>query len=377
MDTYDAVKYGDLTASRWNNMGNNNLKWETTETFDLGIDGSLFNSRLNFEFAYWQKESKDLVMQVLTSPALGLPYNAYFANVGKVKNSDIELSLNGQIISNKDFSWSADLNFSTTSNTVKQLNNGNDIFPDTYTIVREGESFRSIYGYEFYGINQTNGNPIWYKADGTLVQYDIDKAGYVVYKEDNPSDTSEASTLSTSDRKILGNSIPKWYGGFNNTFTYKDFDLNLFFRFSGGNKVANVTRQTGLLNMKFANKGEEVLGRWQSPENPGDGSTPKLAYNRAAGLFNDGYADSRYVENGSFLKLSNITLGYTVPKQVLSKLDISRIRVYMQVQNVFTITGYKGLDPESRSTTTDYGIGVDYNSIPQQRIFTFGANVTF
>lgn len=372
LGTYGAKLYGTQAGIAWNRMGNNHLKWETTETFDLGLDGSLFNNRLTFELAYWQKNSKDLVLEVPTPPTMGIPYNSYFDNIGKIKNSGFEMTVGGTIIATKDWNWRSDLNFSTVKNTVKEIYGGTDIV-NNYTIIREGESFKSLYGYDYYGVNATNGNPIWTKADGSLVQFDTFGAyDYKVYDPANPSDVSKSSSLDASDRKILGSSMPTWYGGWNNSVTYKNFDLNVFFRFSGGNEIMNASRQGSLMNMQFANNGTEVLGRWVSPEQPGDGLTPKIGYGDEATLFNDGFTDSHFVETGNYLKLSNLAVGYTLPKSVLSAIKITKIRFYAQAQNLFTITGYSGLDPETNSR-----LGVDWNGMPQQRSFTFGANVTF
>lgn len=372
LGTYGAKLYGSQSGIAWNRMGNNNLKWETTETFDLGLDGSFFNNRLTFELAYWQKNSKDLVLEVPTPPTMGIPYNSYYDNIGKIKNSGFELTVSGTVISTKDWNWRSELNFSTVKNTVKSLYSGNDIV-DNYTIIREGESYRSLYGYDYYGVNMENGNPIWRKADGSLVQFDtFGSYDYVEYDPSNAKDVSKPSSLGSSDRKILGSSMPTWYGGWNNTITYKDFDLNIFLRFSGGNKIMNASRQSALMNMEFANNGKEILGRWVSPTQTGDGMTPKIGYGDQSVLFNDGFTDSHFVEKGNYLKLSNLALGYTLPKSVLSAINITKIRVYAQAQNLFTITGYSGLDPE-----TNTRLGVDWNGMPQQRSFTFGANVTF
>ncbi len=378
LGTYSSKLYGAQNAVAWSNLGNKYLKWESTGTFDIGIDGSLLNNRINFEVAYWQKDSKDLVMQVTTPASLGIPYNSYYDNNGKVRNSGFEFTVGAQIIDNKDFSWRADLNFSTQKNTVRYLNNHNDVLPDNYTILREGESYRSLYGYEYYGVNKANGNPIWVKGDGSLVQFDtFGDYNYHVYDPSNPSDVSQASSLDPdADRKILGSVLPKWFGGLTNTFRYKNFDATVFFRFSGGNKVLNATKQNALLNLDFSNQGTEVLNSWKSTTDTGDGMMPKLGYGDAAKLFNQGYTDSHFVEDGSYLKLAQLAIGYTLPKDLVKKLDMQNIRFYVQGQNLFTITGYSGLDPESRATSTDY-MGVDYNSMPMQRTFTFGANITF
>jgi len=372
LNTYGPKKYGSQNGIAWNNMGVESLSWETTETFDLGLDGGLFDGRLTFELAYWQKNSKDLVLEVPTAPSLGIPYNKYYDNIGKIKNSGIEITIGGDIVNNKDFRWHSDINFSTLKNKVLSLYGGSDIVTN-YTVIREGESYNSLYGYDFYGVNKENGNPIWRKANGSLVQFDtFGDYDYKVYDPNNPSDVSEGSSLDATDRKVLGSALPKWFGGWNNTLTYKGFDLNVFFRFSGGNKIMNATRQASLLNLDFSNNGKEILGRWQSLENPGDGVIPKIGYGDSQVLFNDGFADSRFVENGSYLKLSTLALGYTFPANWVSKLSMQKIRLYVQGQNIFTITGYKGLDPE-----TSTRMGVDWDGMPQQRVFTFGANITF
>lgn len=356
LGTYGAKLVGPMAGIAWNVMGNNNLKWETTETFDIGLDGALFNNRMTFEIAYWQKNSKDLVLRVPTPPTMGIPNNYYYDNIGKIKNSGFELTVGGTIINTKDWNWHSDINFSTVKNTVKELYGGTDII-DNYTIIREGESYQSLYGYDYYGVNAANGNPIWRKADGSLVQFDTFGAyDYAEYDPSNPEDVSKPSSLTNDDRKILGKSMPTWYGGWNNTVTFRDFDLNVFFRFSGGNKLMNASRQSSLLNMDFANNGTELLGRWVSPEQPGDGMTPKIGYGDGAALFNDGFSDSHFVENASYLKLATLTLGYTIPKTIVSKLGMSKIRLYLQGQNLFTITGYSGLDPETQSRN-----GVDWN----------------
>ena len=371
---YSPGRYGTQNTIGWSQMGNDKLKWETTETFDIGLDGNLLDGRINFEFAYWQKNSKDLVMKVPTPPSLGIPYNEYSDNIGKIKNSGIELQLGAYIIDNQDFKWHADFNFSTLKNVVKELYGGEDIV-NAYTIIREGESYRSIYGYDYYGVNPENGNPIWKKADGSLVQFDtFGDYDYKVYDPANPADVSKPSSLnSQKDKKVLGTTIPTWFGGFTNTFTYKGFDLNIFLRFSGGNKIMNVTTQDQLLNLGFANQGREILGRWKSKDEPGDGKTPKIRYKGGNKLFNSGQADSHFVEKGDFLKLATVTLGYNLPKSLLAPLKLSGARIYVQGQNLLTLTGYSGLDPETFATDTDY----EYTAQPQQRSFTVGLNITF
>jgi TonB-linked SusC/RagA family outer membrane protein len=371
---YSPKDYGSQKGIGWTNMEVMRLQWESTQTYDLGMDGTLFNGRLSFELAYFQKNTQNLVMEVPTAPSFGLPQNKYYDNVGKMKNQGVEFSLSATPVTSRNFTWQTEFNATWVKNRVEKLLNGEDIV-GTFVIAREGESFQSIYGFDYYGVNRENGNPIWRKADGSLVQFDTFGANYdyAVYDPANPADVSRPSSLSaTTDRKVLGSSMPTWFGGFNNSFTYRDFDLNIFFRFSGGNKIMNATRQRSLLNLNFSNKGTEILGRWQSKDKPGDGQTPKIGYGDDGVLFNSSFADSHFVEDGAFLKLSNLTLGYTLPKVITSKLDMSRIRFYLQAQNLLTLTGYSGLDPETYTRP-----GVDWDGMPQQRIYTLGANITF
>ena len=365
-------------------MGNDRLKWESTQTYDLGIDGMMFDGRLSFELAYFRKNTRDLVMEVPTPPTLGIPGNSYYDNIGKIKNSGLEISLSATPVASGSLTWQADFNLTFVKNKVIELPDGQDILESgtvSYVITREGESFKSLYGFDYYGVNMENGNPVWRKANGSLVQFDtFGEYDYAVYDPANPADVSQPSSLSaTEDRKVLGPTLPAWFGGFNNSITYRGFDLNVFLRFSGGNKIMNASRPKSLLNLEFANNGKEILGRWQSKENPGDGRTPKIGYGDDTALFNSPFADSHFVEDGSFLKLSTLGLGYTLPRQISTKLDIGKIRLYVQAQNLLTITGYSGLDPETSTHNADDNNhrGVDWDGMPQQRIFIAGANVTF
>ena len=370
INSYEPQKYGAQNAMAWLNMGNRNLKWETTETYDIGVDGAFLNNRITFELAYWNKNSKNLVMQVPTAPSMGVPFNYYYDNIGRVNNYGIEFSIGATIINNNDFKWKSDFNISTLKNKVVELLDHKDII-GSYSIVREGEPMNSIYGYDYVGVNKENGNPIYRKTDGTMVQRDIvGSYGWAVYDEANPADVSKSGSLSaTEDRRVLGNVLPTWYGGWTNTFTYKGFDLTAFLRFSGGNKIYNATRQEDLLNMSFSNNGTEILGRWQSKENPGDGVTPLIGYFDDNAINFSGSATSRFLESGNYLKLSTLSLGYTLPKSTLQPLGLSNVRLYVQGQNILTFTKYKGLDPEQT--------GINYGDKPQQSIYTFGVNIGF
>ena len=384
LGSYASAQYGSQSGIAFSNTGNPDLKWESQKISDIGVDLGLLDGRINLELAYWQKDNNDIVLQAPTAPSLGVPGNIINRNIGRVINNGVELGIRGAILNSDRLRWESGLNFSTQKNEVKELVNDQDIqvttVAGTYTIIREGESINSIYGYQYEGVNMANGNPIYRKADGTLVQGDIATNSYRVYDPGNPSNPpvlSAASSLSSSDKVILGNTLPKWFGGFDNTVNYANFDLNFLLRFSGGNKIMNRTRQD-LLTQLFENNGAEILGRWQSPENPGDGQTPRVWAGRDAIINSNGEASSRFVESGNFLKLSNITLGYSLPTSFLNRINVNRLRIFAQAQNILTVTKYTGLDPESYTTTTTAtNFGVDYNSNPQQKVFTFGLNLGF
>jgi TonB-dependent starch-binding outer membrane protein SusC len=382
LGSFSAAQYGTFNGIAFSNTGNPDLRWESQKITDFGVDLGLFDGRLNLEFAYWVKDNTDVVLAAPTPPSLGVPNNAINQNIGRVYNSGLEFAISGTVIDKSNFSWNSNFNFSTQRNEIKSLVNGNDIVYD-YAIHREGESIYSIFGYQYEGVNATNGNPIYRKGDGSLVQGNISGNGgsagvYYGYDPANPGTLGAQSSLSAADKVVLGNTLPKWFGGFDNNFKLGNFDANVFVRFSGGNKIMNRTRQD-LLTMAFENNGREILNRWQSPENPGDGQTPKLA--AGAGYSNfintNGESSSRFVESGDFLKVSNLAIGYTLPKTMSDRISVDRLRVYAQLQNAFVFTSYSGLDPETFTNINNNMMGVDWNGQPQQRVFTVGLNLGF
>jgi TonB-linked SusC/RagA family outer membrane protein len=371
LGSYSAAAYGAQSGIGFTNTGNPALKWERQLKYDAGVDIGFFGGRANLVFDYFRNVSKDLVLSALTAASLGIPGNSITRNVGGIKNTGIELQLSGDVIRNKDVTWNSTINFTTQKNVVTGLLDGQDII-GTYNITRVGESINSLFGYQYEGVNAANGNPIYRKIDGQLIQGNITNSTYVGYDPANPGVLGAASSLAATDRVVLGNVLPKWFGGFNNTVTYKSFDLNVFIRYSGGNKIYNRSR-VDQLNQNFVNNGTEILGRWVSPSNPGDGQTPRQFFGKTAFINQDAAAYTRFVEKGDFLRMDNLAVGYKVPVAGLRKIGVTRLRVYASAQNVFTITGYKGLDPETNTT----GAGVDFNGNPQQRTFTFGVNLGF
>ncbi|RZK77281.1 MAG: TonB-dependent receptor, partial [Pedobacter sp.] len=371
LGTYGAAAYGNQSGIAFNNTGNPELKWESQKSYDIGVDVGLLNNKLSLVMAYWKKDNKDAILSAPTPPSIGIPGNSISRNIGSITNNGLEFAVNADLFSERAVKWTTSLNFSTQNNKVLGLVDNQDIATE-YNLTRVGESIRTLYGYQYRGVNAANGNPLYEKADGTVIQGNIANSTYYLYDAANPGTLGAQSSLVGADRRILGNSLPKWFGGFNNTITYSDFDLSVFFRFQGGNYIMNRTRQD-LLNMNFVNNGTEVLGRWQSVDNPGDGQTPKLYAARGAFINLENAASTRFVEKGDFLRLDNVALGYRIPANVATRLGISKLRVYASAQNLFVVTKYSGLDPETNTS----GAGVDYNGNPQLRTFTFGLNLGF
>lgn len=374
---FGAANYGVQSGLAFSQVGNSALSFETSKKLDIGLDLSILKGRVNLTADYFKDNKDNLILLAPTPPSLGVPNNAISQNIGNMYNKGWEFAINTTIVQNRNFTWSSDLNLSFVKNKVTELANNNSDILLTYNIVRVGQPLGAIFGYDYRGVNPANGNPLYAKGDGTLIQGNITNQTYNVYDPANPSATGASTTLSAvTDKKILGQGNPTFFGGFNNNFKYKQFDLGIFFTFATGNKVMNVTAQETLLNQKFQNGGVDLLRRWTTPGQITD--VPRLYIGRDAFINTTSAASSRFVESGRFLRAQNLTLGYSIPKSVLDKIKVSRLRIYGEVQNAFIFTPYKGLDPElNTSVTSNQTVGVDYNVNPKARTFVVGLNVGF
>ncbi|MES2795958.1 MAG: SusC/RagA family TonB-linked outer membrane protein, partial [Bacteroidota bacterium] len=386
---FGAAQYGSQNGVGFTQAGNGDLKWESSTQYNYGIDLSFLDNKIVFSAEYYNNDVSDLILAAPTAPSLGVPNNSITKNVGSLYNRGYEFNLDVEALKKNNFSWDVNLNFSTNENKVLALNKGIDgkdqpIFPSNYHIVRVGDPVAALYGYESAGVNSANGFPMFYKGDGRIVQRNASTGTYSFYDPAAPSvitNTTGAALASADvadkgDRKVLGNTNPKWFGGFTNTFKYKGLDLEIFSRFSGGNKIMNITRQETLLNQDFNNNGAEILNRWNTEGQVTD--TPKMVLNNGNIINFNGSAISRFVEKGDFFKIQNIILGYSIPKNFLNaaKIGIRSVRVFGQIQNAFTFTKYKGLDPELNANgNVNQTYGIDYNTNPQFRVLTFGLNV--
>ena len=364
---YSLQNYGNSNGIAYSQAGNSALKWETSDKFDVGVDLGFLGNRFRFTFDYYQNLTKDMILAKQLPASFGVPGNSINVNAGKMQNQGLEFSLSGNIIDKNDFSWDFNANLTLQKNKVKDI-------PESIVyennIVKNGESINALYGYQYYGVNKANGNPIYVKQDGTLIQGNLSTNTYYVYDAANPTELKDKSALSADDKVILGRVQPTYFGGITNTFKYKSFDFNFLVRFSGGNKIYNKTRQE-LLSYDFKNNSTEILNRWQSVDNPGDGSTPKLVANRGV-MANQTTVTSRFVEKGDFIFLDNAQIGYNLPKEALEKMNIKKARIFVSGQNLWMITDYKGIDPEMVTSG-----GQDLYGVPRNRIFSLGLNVGF
>ncbi|EID76018.1 SusC/RagA family TonB-linked outer membrane protein [Imtechella halotolerans] len=366
---YGASRYADTNGTGYSQFFNPDLKWETSEKWDIGLDLSMFNNRLTFTFDWFKNNQNGLILAVPTPMSFGIPGNSYSDNIGSLVNKGLEFSIGGTAIDKGDLKWDLNANVSFVENEITELYlNQDQIF--TNNIRRVGESMNALWGYRYWGVNSANGNPVYYKSNGTLVQGIIGSGVYRVFDPNNPGDISQSASLSSaSDKQILGQVVPKYFGSLNSKMTYKNFDFGFMFRFSGGNKIFNATRRE-LMNLNFTNNGTEILGRWQSVENPGDGWTPKLRASDNTFSNLSSHATTRFVEKGDFIKLDNLNIGYTLPKSITEKISIDKMRVFVQGQNLWIISDYSGIDPEMENS------GVDLNGTPRSSIFTVGFNVS-
>lgn len=377
LSLYGSAPYGAISGIAASQAGNPNLQWETNEKLGFGFDLGLFNSRLNITFDYYKNNNNNLVLAAPQPPSFGVPGNQIFQNIGNMENKGIELAVNANIIRKKDFSWDFGVNFTTQDNVVKSLYLDQDVIVSNgtgnYNILRVGQPINALFGYRFAGVSSANGNPVYYKADGSLVAGNITNSSYFAVTDVNSGTLGAASSLAASDRVVLGNSLPKWFGGITSTLRYQQFTIDMLWRFSGGNKIMNITKQESLLNQGFLNNGRDILNRWTKAGDVTD--VPRLWYNRDNFTNLNQQAVDRFIENGDFLRLDNLQISYDIQSKTLTKLTNSYVksfRFFVQGQNLILITKYKGIDPDNTDSR-----GLDYNSVPQARTISFGLNVGF
>ncbi|WP_294080784.1 SusC/RagA family TonB-linked outer membrane protein [Proteiniphilum sp. UBA5384] len=362
-------------------LGNEKLTWESTLQTNIGLDLSLFKDRITFTADIYEKLTRDLLLRADLPPSLG--YSRTYKNIGKVSNKGLELSLYSMNIQSKDFSWSTNFNIAFNRNKVKQLTENQETLLSSVTfhsqyntlplyMAKVGEPIAMFYGliwdgnYQFEDFDPTS-------TGGYILKPTVPtngdtresiRPGDIKYRDINGD-----GIVNLDDYTIIGNPNPKHIGGFTNNFTYKGFDLSVFFQWSYGNEIYNANRQ--ILEGRgttIANQYASYENRW-TPENP----TNKNFRSNGYGPYTH---SSRVIEDASYLRLKTVSLGYTVPQRLTTMFKVNSIRVYMSGQNLYTWTNYSGFDPEVSARASSLTPGFDFSAYPRARTFTFGLNIS-
>ncbi len=377
LSTFGSAAYGNIPGLAPNLVGNAALQWERSKKLDVGLELGLFNNRFTFVADWFLNDIDQLVFGVPTPNSAGIPGNSISQNVGTARNNGLEFALSGDIIRGKDFNWGFNANFTTLENKITSLYSVGGVpvttIPGAYNRIEVGQSLNYLWGWQYAGVNTQTGNPMYSKANGTLVQRNTTSGSFFTAADKNDGNMTTSNPLTDADRVNLGNSLPTYFGAVTNNFRYKNFSLEFMIRFQGGNKIMNITRQEALLSQNFHNNGTEIMNRWKAPGDVTD--VPRLRYAQSATVNQTGAAISRFVESGDFVRLQNVVFSYAFSNQSLSKFSngyIKNARVFAQGQNLFMLTNYSGLDPDNASQS-----GIDNAVSPTLRILSVGLNVGF
>ena len=324
-------------------LANPDLKWEQTAQFNVGLNIGLFNNRVELEADYYIKKTKDLLLNVILPSVSG--YEDYFDNIGKLENKGFEFNLNTRNFV-KDFKWNTNFNIAFNRNKITNLDG--QIITNGISRAIEGEPIGVFFTVKYAGVDPDNGNALYYDLDG-----------------------NKTSTYSDEFRQIVGDPNPDFTGGLTNTFSYKGVDLSVLLQFVYGN---DIYRDAGRFVSNNANsiwnQSVDQLNRWQKPGDITDVPRAELFSGNGSGR------SSRWIEDGSYLRVKNITLGYTLPKTIVERLHLRNVRIFAQAQNWFTFDDYSGHDPEvSSEGTVNIGQGQDFFQAPPSKTLTFGVNI--
>jgi TonB-linked SusC/RagA family outer membrane protein len=353
------ASYNGIAGQRFYQLENPNLKWEKTLQLDLGLDWGLFNNRISGGFDYYRKNTNDLLLKVNIPQTLGL--GTQLQNLGKLYNQGFEVTISSENFVGKKFKWSTNINAAYNKNVVTYVGGqiiSDDLKNSDLNRVIEGQPIGVFYGREYAGVNPANGDALYYlntkNADGSL----------------NRATTND---YNAAQNVPLGNPTPTFTGGITNNFSYAGFDLSFTFYGSFGNKIYNGGGQYMSANASngFDNQTVDQLNYWNKPGDITNIPEPRLFY------ANGTNPSSRYLSYGSYIRLKTLGFGYNVPKKLLEKVKIDRLRIYMNAYNLFIVTKYTGWDPEVNADfqASNINLGVDFYSAPQPRTITFGLSV--
>lgn len=400
---------------RPSNIPNTSIRWESQEQYNVGLDLSFFTGRLNLTVDAYYKKSDDMLMSMQLPSYMGTQGNgssklqAPKGNYGSIENKGLEITLDAHPVQLKNFSWDSNFQISFNKNKLLSLSDtenatlvGYGQWGDVVCVSEIGKPLYNFYGYKVEGVYkdlddiQNSAKPAKYPSDGVFSRGNTVWVGDIKYK-----DVDENGVIDERDRTDIGSPLPKFTFGWTNTFRYKNLDLSIFLNGSYGNKVMNYNSLTLThMNSTWTNQLQSLVSKRARLE-PID---PTIVYADGSKWFdhidnvrvknpgtkiphtsindpndNDRISD-RYVEDGSFLRIKNITLGYTFPKALLNKAKIENLRVYVNIQNLYTFTKYTGYDPEVGASTQDstgLTYGLDNGRYPSPAMYSFGLNITF
>jgi TonB-linked SusC/RagA family outer membrane protein len=356
--TYAYIFGGNIiTGFAPNRIPNEKLSWETTKQYDIGLDIGLFNNRIEFTVDGYYKLTDDLLLNVELPWTSG--QTSVLQNFGSVSNRGLELGINTKNLTGP-FTWNTSFNFSVNRNKVETIGNGASSYITGNYIIQVGQPLGSFYGTRANGILQTGEEAEKGKFTGSASP----KAGDRLYQDLN----GDGIFTTAADKTIIGNAQPDFIFGFTNNFSWKRFDLSVFLQGSYGNQILNANRQTLELFTGQQNASATALERW-TPTNPSQ-TVPRAKLDPAP-VFSD-----RFIEDGSFLRVKSISLGYSLPAKVLQKVKLNGFHLFVSGQNLFTWTDYSGFDPEVTSGS-NVSPGTDTGIYPISRSITAGARITF
>ncbi|RXK87450.1 TonB-dependent receptor [Filimonas effusa] len=386
-------------------LANPALKWEKTTSTNIGLDLSMFGSRINFSADFYNQQADNLLLKVQIPTSTGYTYQ--FQNIASIRNRGVEMVLNTRNLVGEGLRWSTDFNISFNRSKVLQLDSRKS-FITSYNnnasfLIEVGKPLGQFFGYLYDGVYTTD--DFTQNANGTYTLKEgvarpkgtagVIKPGDVKYKTvKGETDANKNPVWSTEDRTVTGSAQPKFTGGITNTFTYKGFDLGVFMNFSYGNKVFNMNTQRFIgpylpnqntleaMNGRFRlidpNTGKETTDLARLAQlNPGQHASNALWSLNAPNSKVISDPIDYYLEDASFLRLNTITLGYSLPHSLLQRAKISNVRIYGTLNNIHSFTKYRGYDPEVSATSSALTRGVDDSAFPRAKSFVFGLNLTF
>lgn len=350
--------YNDEAGIKLERLGNPNLKWETTRQYDLGLEIGFLNDRIILDGDFYLKKTSDLLLSKPIPATTG--FSTRLENIGDMDGRGFDFTVKSVNFRGK-FSWNTTLTLSTYKNEIKKLYNDQPINGSFVTRHAVGKPLGSFFLIKSLGVDPATGDMLYEDIAGN-------------------ADGTPDGKITDADRQFIGNPMPKVYGGLNNDFSYKGFDLSFFFQFSYGHKLYKMYEDGtgGVASLGASAVPTNILkdvwnDRWQKA---GDVASQPRVVGGTRGTYNT-QRSSRYLEDASYIRLKNLTLGYTIPSRIVNKIKLESFRFYVSANNILTITDYSGFDPEISTENTVNNYGVDQGAVPQMKSIQFGFSAKF